>query len=52
MDWLLTRLAFDERTRGRVEDHRARLFVDVLTDLAALDALDGIADLYRAAEDG
>ena len=50
MDWFLTRLAFDERTRGPVEFHRSRFFADVMADHAALDALEAIADLYRPEE--
>ena len=50
MDWFLARLAYDERTRGRVEEHRRRAFADVVADHAALDALDAIADLYRPEE--
>jgi len=49
-DWLLARLAYDQRTRGPVEFHRARLWVDVFADLVALDALDAIGALYESPE--
>lgn len=43
VDWVLCRLAYDERTRAPIEVHRARAWVDAFADLVALDALDRVA---------